>query len=126
MDQININQNMDKRVYTFLRNIVGIGHQTAHKIILMLGVNNKTLMNKLSKYKISRLKDIFRELQRIKTTQNDKYPIGLLRQQWETDCIEHKINLGSYEGSRHALRLPVRGQRTRTNANTISNRKKPL
>jgi small subunit ribosomal protein S13 len=104
---INIPDN--KRIEVALTYLYGVGHSLSREIL----TNTKIDFNK-------RAKDLnMAEVNRIKEFIEKKYKIeGELRQ-----IIKQNINLlkelNTYRGSRHSRRLPVRGQRTKTNSRTV-------
>ncbi len=97
----------DKRVETALTYIYGIGSSAAHEILGHTGIENKRV-NDLSTDEVSRLRDFI----------DRNYVVeGDLRREVQMN-IKRLIEIGSYRGRRHRANLPVRGQRTRTNART--------
>lgn len=95
-----------KRIEVALTYIYGIGPTRASQIVREAKVNPDTRVNDLDEGQVSRLREII-----------DKKHIveGDLRREIAFN-IKRKMDLGSYEGLRHRRGLPVRGQRTRTNA----------
>ena len=88
--------------------IHGVGITTAKKIVAKCGINPQTKAKDLTDEQVSAIRD---ELQ-------DNYSVeGELRKKVSLD-IKRLNDLGCYRGLRHRKRLPVRGQRTRTNART--------
>ncbi|HVP07388.1 MAG TPA: 30S ribosomal protein S13 [Candidatus Acidoferrum sp.] len=98
----------DKRIEIGLTYIFGIGHHTAAQILKKTGVNPDTRVNKLSDDDVTRLR---------KVIENDYTVEGALRGEVNMN-IKRLIDIGSYRGLRHRRGLPVRGQRTKTNART--------
>ncbi|HUU45263.1 MAG TPA: 30S ribosomal protein S13 [Acidobacteriota bacterium] len=98
----------DKRVVIGLTYIYGIGNSTAAKILAASSVNPDTRVNKLSEEEIVRLRDEIERNYRVE---------GTLRGEVQMN-IKRLIDIGSYRGLRHRRGLPVRGQRTKTNART--------
>ena len=97
----------DKRVETALTYIYGIGPSTAHEIMGNTGTENKRV-HELTTDEVSRLRDFI----------DRNYVVeGDLRREVQMN-IKRLIEIGSYRGRRHRSNLPVRGQRTRTNART--------
>jgi len=97
-----------KHIAYALPNIYGIGHSNAKKILDTVGV----AYNK----KVAELTD--EELAKIRKEIESNYKIeGILRAEISAN-IKRYIEIGSYRGQRHRKGLPVRGQRTRTNART--------
>lgn len=98
----------DKRIEIALRYIYGIGPTRANKIIATTGVNPDTRVKDLSDSEVATLREA------VETTYQVE---GDLRRQ-EAMYIKRLMDIGSYRGRRHRMGLPVRGQRTRTNART--------
>lgn len=97
-----------KRVETALTYIFGIGQHRAQEILTKTKVNPDTRVNKLTEEDVSKLRSVI---------END-YPVeGALRSQIGMN-IKRLVDIGSYRGMRHRRNLPVRGQRTKTNART--------
>lgn len=98
----------DKRLGVALTYIFGIGHSTSERIIKETGVNPATRVRDMTEEEVARLRDfIERNLQ----VEGDLRRIV-------TANTQRLIDIGSYRGMRHRRGLPVRGQRTRTNART--------
>lgn len=95
-----------KRIEVALTYIYGIGLKTSQKILEKVGVNPDTRAENLTEEEIVRIRE---EVERNHTVEGD------LRRQ-VVENIKLKMEIGSYEGLRHRRGLPVRGQRTRTNA----------
>ncbi len=111
----------NKRVEIGLTYIYGIGQSTATKILADTGVNPDVRVKDLSEEDVAKLRDYI-----------DKNCIveGDLRRNVALD-IKRLVEIGCYRGVRHRKGLPVRGQRTKTNARTrkgpvktIANKKK--
>jgi len=98
----------DKRVEISLRYIYGIGPTTARKILERTRVNPDTRVRDLTEEEIARLREIIEREHRVE---------GDLRREVQLN-IKRLIEIGCYRGLRHRRGLPVRGQRTRTNART--------
>ena len=98
----------DKRVEIGLTYIFGIGLPTSQKILRTTGVSPDT-----------RVKDLTEEeAQRLRAEIENTYPVeGDLRREVAMN-IKRLIEIGCYRGQRHKQGLPVRGQRTKTNART--------
>ncbi|AZN30975.1 30S ribosomal protein S13 [Flaviflexus salsibiostraticola] len=98
----------DKRIEVALTYIYGIGRTRAHAILDGTGVSPDV-----------RVKDLTEEDQvKIRSFIDANYEVeGDLRREVQAD-IRRKIEIGSYQGLRHRRGLPVRGQRTKTNART--------
>ena len=111
----------DKRIEIGLTYIYGIGRKTATNIIEATGINPDTRVRDLTEDDISKLREYIDHNCRVE---------GDLRRDIAFD-IKRLIEIGSYRGLRHRKGLPVRGQRTKTNARTrkgpvktIANKKK--
>ena len=111
----------NKRVQIGLTYIYGIGRSTADEILARTGVNPDVRVKDLSEEDVAKLRD-----------DSDKHCIveGDLRRNVAMD-IKRLVEIGCYRGVRHRKGLPVRGQRTKTNARTrkgpvktIANKKK--
>jgi len=99
----------DKRVEIALTYIYGIGRTTSQKLLEATGISPDTRVHALTEDELVKLRDAI-DAQEIKTE-------GDLRREVQAD-IRRKIEIGSYQGRRHRMGLPVRGQRTKTNART--------
>ncbi len=98
----------DKRVEIGLRYIFGIGPFIAKQILDKTGVNPDTRVHALSDAEVAKLRAVI---------ENDYAVEGTLRSEISMN-IKRLIDIGSYRGLRHRRGLPVRGQRTKTNART--------
>lgn len=99
----------EKRMEIALTYIYGIGRTRSHEILNATGVNPDLRSKDLSDDDLTKLRD-FIESSELKVE-------GDLRREVQAD-IRRKIEIGSYQGLRHRRGLPVRGQRTKTNART--------
>ncbi|MFT4082342.1 MAG: 30S ribosomal protein S13 [Nocardioides sp.] len=99
----------DKRVEIALTYIYGIGRTTSAQLLAATGISPDTRVHALTEDELVKLRDAI-ESQGIRTE-------GDLRREVQAD-IRRKIEIGSYQGRRHRMGLPVRGQRTKTNART--------
>ena len=98
----------EKRIEIGLTYIFGIGLKTAQNILAATGVNGDIRVKDLSEEDSQKLR---REIE-------DNYKVeGDLRREISMN-IKRLIDIGCYRGQRHRLGLPVRGQRTKTNART--------
>ncbi|HAA90106.1 MAG: 30S ribosomal protein S13 [Thermoanaerobacterales bacterium 50_218] len=98
----------DKRVEIALTYIYGIGRSSAKKILQKTGVNPDTRVKDLTEDEVSRIAEVI----------DKEYTVeGDLRREVAMN-IKRLIEIGCYRGLRHRRGLPVRGQRTRTNART--------
>ncbi len=98
----------DKRVEVALTYIYGIGRPSANKILEKTGISRDTKVNKLSEAEVVRLRDAIEREYKVE---------GDLRRDVTTN-IKRLMDIGSYRGLRHRKSLPLRGQRTHTNART--------
>lgn len=98
----------DKRVEIALTYIFGIGKPTSQKILTQTGVNPDTRVKNLTEEEINRLRDVIEKNLKVE---------GDLRREIALN-IKRLIEIGCYRGLRHRRGLPVRGQRTKTNART--------
>ncbi len=105
----------DKRVEIALTYIYGVGKPTSNKILSTAGVNRDTRVKDLSETELQRIRE---QLSRM-TVEGD------LRREVQLN-IKRLQEIGSYRGLRHRRNLPVRGQRTRTNARTLRGAKKTV
>jgi len=96
----------EKRVEISLTYIYGIGLPTSQKILAQANVNPDTRVRDLTEEQVNRLRDI---VDRRYTVEGD------LRRETAMN-IKRLQEIGSYRGMRHRRNLPVRGQRTKTNA----------
>jgi small subunit ribosomal protein S13 len=98
----------DKRIEIALTYIFGVGRTRAQKALAETGINPDTRVKDLTDEDLVKLRDFL----------GDNYKIeGDLRREVAAD-IRRKVEIGSYQGIRHRRGLPVRGQRTKTNART--------
>ncbi|MBC6473694.1 MAG: 30S ribosomal protein S13 [Hormoscilla sp. GM102CHS1] len=99
----------DKRVEIGLTYIYGIGLTRSQEIIATTGVNPDTRVKELSDADVAALRQAVESNYQVE---------GDLRR-WEAMNIKRLMDIGTYRGRRHRMGLPVRGQRTRTNARTL-------
>ncbi|QWZ06952.1 30S ribosomal protein S13 [Nocardioides panacis] len=98
----------DKRIEIALTYIYGIGRTTSQKLLAVTGVDPNARVHTLGDDELVKLRDAIEADYKIE---------GDLRREVQAD-IRRKIEIGSYQGRRHRQGLPVRGQRTKTNART--------
>ncbi len=98
----------DKRVEVALTYIYGIGRSRAAEILQTTGINPDTRVRNLTEEEVTRLREVIDRNYKVE---------GDLRRDVAMD-IRRLVEIGSYRGQRHWRGLPVRGQRTRTNART--------
>ncbi|MGQ9615168.1 MAG: 30S ribosomal protein S13 [Spirochaetota bacterium] len=106
----------NKRIEVALTYIYGIGMARAKEIIEKSGVNPDTRVHNLTDEEIARLRNIIEKDYKIE---------GELRTEVAMN-IKRLIDINSYRGLRHRRGLPVRGQRTRTNARTRKGKRKTV
>ncbi len=106
----------DKRVDIALRYIYGIGPTRAYEIVARTGLEGGTKVRDLSEEEVSRIREFIDRTYKVE---------GDLRREVAQD-IKRKIEIGAYQGIRHRRSLPVRGQRTHTNARTRKGPKKTV
>ncbi|MGQ9488211.1 MAG: 30S ribosomal protein S13 [Armatimonadota bacterium] len=98
----------DKKIEYALPYIYGIGLSSARKILAQCNIDPSTRVRQLTEGEISRLREVIDREYRVE---------GELRREVQQN-IRRLIEIGCYRGLRHRRGLPVRGQRTRTNART--------
>ena len=103
-----VNIPTQKRVEIGLRYIHGIGPHTAHQIITQLGIDPARRISDLTESEVIQIREII---------DRDFLVEGDLRRDVAMN-IKRLMDLGCYRGLRHRKSLPVRGQRTHTNART--------
>ncbi len=106
----------NKRIEAALTYIYGIGPSTSKKIIEGSGVDPDTRVYKLTDEEIARLRTIIEKAYKIE---------GELRTEVSMN-IKRLMDIGCYRGLRHRKGLPVRGQRTRTNARARKGKRKTV
>jgi small subunit ribosomal protein S13 len=98
----------NKRIEAALTYLYGVGDSTARKILAQTGVNPDTRVKDLSEDDTAKLRSVIENQFKVE---------GSLRTEISMN-IKRLMDIGSYRGLRHRRGLPVRGQRTRTNART--------
>ncbi|MFJ6279808.1 SSU ribosomal protein S13P [Arthrobacter subterraneus] len=98
----------EKRVVIALTYIYGVGKTRADQTLAETGINPETRVKDLTDAELVQLRDYIEGNYKVE---------GDLRREVAAD-IRRKVEIGSYEGIRHRRGLPVRGQRTKTNART--------
>ncbi|MCR2784935.1 MULTISPECIES: 30S ribosomal protein S13 [unclassified Microbacterium] len=98
----------DKRVIIALTYIYGVGRTRSNEILAATGIDGNIRVKDLTDEQLVSLRDHIEGTYKVE---------GDLRREVAAD-IRRKIEIGSYEGVRHRRGLPVRGQRTKTNART--------
>jgi len=98
----------NKQIVVSLQYIYGIGPSLSQKILTSTGINPSIKVNDLTEDEVNRLRELI----------DREYSVeGELRKETNFN-IKRLIEIGSYRGFRHRRSLPLRGQRTRTNART--------
>jgi small subunit ribosomal protein S13 len=102
-----INIPMNKHLWVGLTHIYGVGRSRARNLCTAAGINPTTKVKDLTEVEVNQIRSLLA-----------KFPVeGDLRREVSMN-IKRLMDLGSYRGMRHRRGLPVRGQRTRTNART--------
>ncbi len=106
----------EKKIWISLTYLFGIGRTRSYKILEMAGVDPEVRTNTLDDATVAKIREII----------SDNYVIeGALRTD-RTMNIKRLMDIGSYRGLRHRKGLPVRGQRTSTNARTRKGKKRAV
>jgi small subunit ribosomal protein S13 len=103
----------DKRIEIGLTYIYGIGPSRSKEILAKTGVNPDIRVKDLADEDVAKLREV---------VEGDYQIEGDLRR-WENMNVKRLMDIGCYRGRRHRAGLPVRGQRTRTNARTRRGRR---
>ncbi len=111
-----VNIPTNKRVVIALQYIHGIGAQKAQEIADKVGIPEDRRVNQLTDAEVLQIRE---------TIDRDYMVVGDLRREVSMN-IKRLMDLGSYRGLRHRRSLPVRGQRTHTNARTRKGKAKPI
>jgi len=98
----------DERIETGLTRIYGIGSTASRRVIGEVGINPDTRVRDLTETEVSKLREVIDRTHKVE---------GDLRREVSQN-IRRLIEIGSYRGLRHRRGLPVRGQKTQTNART--------
>ncbi len=106
----------EKQVQISLTYIFGIGHTTSRTLLDSLSIERTTRVRDLTDTEVAQIRAYIEENLKVE---------GDLRRQTSQD-IKRKMEIGSYQGLRHRRGLPVRGQRTHTNARTRKGPKKTV
>ena len=106
----------DKRMEVALTYIYGIGRTRSNEILSATGIDRDQRSKDLSDDQLARLRDYIEANLRVE---------GDLRREVQGD-IRRKIEIGAYQGLRHRRGMPVRGQRTKTNARTRKGPKRTI
>nr|YP_009397081.1 ribosomal protein S13 [Spyridia filamentosa]ARW66267.1 ribosomal protein S13 [Spyridia filamentosa] len=106
----------NKRIETGLTYIYGIGLSRAQKILSTTHIDPNTSIKELNDEQIVSIRNIL----------NEEYELEGDLKRFEAMNIKRLMDIGSYKGRRHRNSLPLRGQRTRTNARTRRGGKKTI
>ena len=110
-----VNLPVNKHVCIGLQSIYGIGRTRSRKICEAAGVDPTTQIKSLSEGEVENLR---REVAKFSVEGDLRREVGI--------SIKRLMDLGTYRGIRHRRGLPVRGQRTKTNARTRKGPRKPI
>lgn len=105
-----------KRIEIGLTYIYGIGLSSSKKILKMTGINPDTRVKDLTEEEITKIREVLEKEYRVE---------GDLKTEIYRN-IKRLMDIGTYRGLRHRKKLPVRGQRTHTNARTRKGPAKPI
>ena len=106
----------EKRVETALTYIFGVGPSTSRKILDLTAVDSDIRVRDLSDAEVARLRQAIERNVKVE---------GALRTEIAMN-VKRLMDIGSYRGTRHRRNLPVRGQRTHTNARTKKGPRRPI
>ncbi len=106
----------NKRIVIGLTSIFGIGVSTSKKILGKLGINEDTKVSQLTDEQVNQIRNAISSEIKVE---------GALKSEVQMN-IKRLMDIGTYRGKRHRRGLPVRGQRTRTNARTRKGKRKTV
>jgi len=106
----------DKRIEIALTYIYGVGRSRARQTVEATGIDPQTRMREVTEEEASRLREYIEQTYVIE---------GDLRREVQSN-VQRLMEIGTYRGLRHRRGLPVRGQRTRTNARTRKGKRKTV
>jgi small subunit ribosomal protein S13 len=98
----------DKPIWVALQSIYGIGASSSQRILAATGIDSGLRVKELSEEQVGQIRDVLDKQYKLE---------GDLRREVQSN-IKRLIEISCYRGTRHRMRLPVHGQRTRTNART--------
>ncbi|MEO0122660.1 MAG: 30S ribosomal protein S13 [candidate division WOR-3 bacterium] len=107
---------LNKKVEYGLTAIYGIGIPTAQQIVLQCGIDRSKKIKDLTEEEVTKIRKMIESEYKVE---------GALRADIAAN-IKRLIDIGCYRGTRHKIGLPVRGQRTRTNARTRKGKRKTV
>ncbi len=105
----------DKRVVVSLTYIYGIGRPTSQKVLEKVGIDENIRVKDLTEEQVNLIR---KEIESIKVEGDLRREVAL--------NIKRLMEIGSYRGIRHRKGLPVRGQKTKTNARTRKGKARPV
>jgi len=106
----------EKPIWVALQSIYGIGATSSQRILAATGIDSGLRVKELSEEQVGQIRDVLDKQYRVE---------GDLRREVQSN-IKRLIEISCYRGTRHRMRLPVHGQRTRTNARTRRGPKKTV
>ena len=106
----------EKPIWVALQSIYGIGSTSSKRIMAATGITPGIRVKELSEEQVGQIRDAIDKQYKVE---------GDLRREVQSN-IKRLIEIGCYRGTRHRMRLPVHGQRTRTNARTKKGPKKTV
>ena len=106
----------EKPIWVGLQSIYGIGPASSKRIMAATGIDPGIRVKELSEEQVGQIRDVLDKQYKVE---------GDLRREVQSN-IKRLIEISCYRGTRHRMRLPVHGQRTRTNARTKKGPKKTV
>ena len=106
----------EKPIWVALQSIYGIGATSSKRIMSIAGIDPSIRVKELTEEHVGRIRDVVDKQYKVE---------GDLRREIQSN-IKRLVEIGCYRGTRHRVRLPVHGQRTRTNARTKRGPKKTV
>jgi small subunit ribosomal protein S13 len=106
----------NKRIVIGLTSIYGIGKSTSEKILNRIGINHDKKVSELTDDEVNQIRNIITAEYKVE---------GALKAEVQAN-IKRLMDIGSYRGKRHRRGLPVKGQRTKTNARTRKGKRKTV
>jgi small subunit ribosomal protein S13 len=106
----------EKPIWVALQSIYGIGATLSKHIVATADIDAGIRVKELTEEQVGRIRDVIDKQYRVE---------GDLRREIQSN-IKRLVEIGCYRGTRHRMRLPVHGQRTRTNARTKRGPKKTV
>jgi small subunit ribosomal protein S13 len=106
----------EKPIWVALQSIYGIGVTSSKRIMAATGIDPGVRVKELSEEQVGQIRDVLDKQYKVE---------GDLRREVQSN-VKRLIEISCYRGTRHRMRLPVHGQRTRTNARTKKGPKKTV